>query len=57
MLFFLSDIHLTDGISGETIKSGAFRGFVQDLKRMAKSAKAQETVVHLPFYLAFPIDL
>lgn len=47
MLVFLSDIHLTDGTSGETIHSGAFRGFVQDLKRMAKSAKARELEIVL----------
>ena len=29
MLVFLSDIHWTDGTSGDTIHSGAFRGFVR----------------------------
>lgn len=45
MLVFLSDIHWTDGTSGETIHSGAFRGFVQDLARMVKDAKARDLEV------------
>ena len=47
MLVFLSDIHWTDGTSGETIHSGAFRGFVQDLSRMAKDARAKDLEVVL----------
>ncbi len=47
MLVFLSDIHFTDGTSGETIHSGAFRGFVQDLSRMARDAKARDLEVVL----------
>ena len=47
MLVFLSDIHWTNGKSGETIYSGAFRGFVQDLSRMAKDAKARDLEVVL----------
>lgn len=45
MLVFLSDIHWTDGTSGETIRSGAYRGFVQDLSRMAKDANARDLEV------------
>ena len=40
-------VHWTDGSSGETIHSGAFRGFVQDLSRMAKHAKAKDLEVVL----------
>ena len=47
MLVFLSDIHWTDGTSGETIHSGAFRGFVQDLSRIAKDAKARDLEIVL----------
>ena len=47
MLVFLSDIHFTDGSSGETIHSGAFRGFVQDLSRMARDAKARDLEIVL----------
>ncbi|MBI1920912.1 MAG: hypothetical protein HYS23_07495 [Geobacter sp.] len=35
MLVFLSDIHLTDGTSGETIKSTAFRIFAESVKKLA----------------------
>ena len=54
MLIFLSDIHFTDGTSGETIHSGAFRGFMQDLTRTAKSAGATDLEVVL---LGDSIDL
>ena len=47
VLVFLSDIHWTDGTSGETIHSGAFMGFVQDLSRMAKDANARDLEVVL----------
>ena len=33
---FISDIHLTDVTSGETINSGAFKKFVLALEDMAK---------------------
>jgi len=42
MLVFISDIHLTDGTSGETIKSGAFKKFVLTLQDMADAAGAKE---------------
>ncbi len=42
MLLFISDIHLTDGTSGETIKSGAFKKFVLTLEDMADAAGAKE---------------
>lgn len=45
MLVFISDIHLTDGTSGETIKSGAFKKFSLYLEDMADTAGANEIEV------------
>lgn len=42
MLVFLSDLHLKDGTSGETINSGAFRKFTHYLEDMVLTAKANE---------------
>lgn len=39
MLVFLSDVHFTDGTSGETIKSTAFRVFSENLKKLIESVK------------------
>lgn len=47
MLVFISDIHLTDGTSGETINSGAFKKFVLTLEDMADTAKANEIKIIL----------
>ncbi|MBM3235921.1 hypothetical protein FJZ31_06435 [Candidatus Poribacteria bacterium] len=47
MLVFISDIHLTDGTSGETINSGAFEKFVLYLEDMADTAQAKELDVVL----------
>jgi len=47
MLVIISDIHLTDGTSGETIHSGAFRKFTLYLKDMAETAKAKELEIVL----------
>lgn len=44
MLVFMSDIHLTDGTSGETIESGAFRKFVLYLEKMAEVAGGVEEI-------------
>ena len=38
MLVVLSDLHLTDGTSGETISSGAFEVFAERLQDMALAA-------------------
>jgi hypothetical protein len=38
MLVIISDLHLTDGTSGETIKPGAFRAFRESLREMAYDA-------------------
>ena len=35
MLVIISDLHLTDGTSGETIRAGAFRAFRERLRDMA----------------------
>lgn len=37
MLVFLSDVHLTDGSSGQTIKPTAFRIFVENIQKLASS--------------------
>lgn len=39
MLVFLSDIHFTDGSSGETIKPTAFRIFTENLCKLADTVK------------------
>ena len=39
MLVFLSDVHFTDGTSGETIKSAAFSVFSENLKKLIESVK------------------
>jgi hypothetical protein len=38
MLVIVSDIHLTDGSSGQTINAGAFRTFVEDLQTSVRDA-------------------
>ena len=38
MLVFISDLHLTDGTSGETINAGAFRIFRERLLDLARAA-------------------
>jgi UDP-2,3-diacylglucosamine pyrophosphatase LpxH len=47
MLVFLSDVHLTDGSSGETISSGAFNKFTLYLTEMAENAEAKEVDIVL----------
>lgn len=47
MLVIVSDIHLTDGTSGVTIHSGAFKKFALYLKDMAETAKAKEVEIVL----------
>jgi hypothetical protein len=47
MLVFISDLHLTDGTSGETINSGAFNKFAYYLENMAVTSKANEVEVVL----------
>ncbi len=38
MLVIISDLHLTDGTSGETIRTGAFRAFRENLRELAYDA-------------------
>ncbi len=47
MLVFISDIHLTDGTSGETINAGAFKKFTQYLEDLILTAKAKNVKVVL----------
>lgn len=47
MLVFISDIHLTDGTSGETINAGAFEKFGLYLEDMADTAQGKEIEVVL----------
>jgi len=44
MLVFLSDVHLTDGSSGETIKPTAFRIFAENLRKLADSVSSLEEI-------------
>jgi len=45
MLVLLSDVHLTDGTSGDTIQPGAFEKFSEYLQRMAAKAEAREVEI------------
>ena len=47
MLVFLSDIHLTDGSSGETINAGAFDLFADQVAALARKRQATEVRVVL----------
>ena len=38
MFVIISDLHLTDGTSGETIREGAFRAFRERLRDLAYDA-------------------
>ena len=44
MLVFLSDVHLNDGSSGETIKPTAFRIFAENLRKLADSVSPLEEI-------------
>ena len=44
MLVFMSDIHLTDGSSGDTIKPTAFRVFAENLRKLADSVSPLEEI-------------
>jgi len=44
MLVFLSDVHMTDGSSGETIKSTAFRIFAENIRKLADTVKPLEEI-------------
>jgi UDP-2,3-diacylglucosamine pyrophosphatase LpxH len=41
MLVFLSDVHMTDGSSGETIRPTAFRIFTENIRKLADTLQPQ----------------
>lgn len=51
MQVFISDLHLTDGTSGQTINSGAFEVFRDNLKNLVHAVKAKSTVTELKIVL------
>jgi UDP-2,3-diacylglucosamine pyrophosphatase LpxH len=48
MLVIISDLHLTDGTSGETIKPGAFRAFRESLRELAYDASWRSDKEYVP---------
>lgn len=44
MLVFISDVHMTDGNSGETIKPTAFRIFAENVRKLADTVKPLEEI-------------
>jgi hypothetical protein len=48
MLVIISDLHLTDGTSGETIKPGAFRAFRESLRELAYAASWRSDKTYVP---------
>jgi UDP-2,3-diacylglucosamine pyrophosphatase LpxH len=48
MLVIISDLHLTDGTSGETIRPGAFRAFRESLRELAFDASWRSDKKYVP---------
>ena len=48
MLVIISDLHLTDGTSGETIKSGAFKAFRESVRELACDASWRNETNYSP---------
>src|SRR5437660_9076020 len=48
MLIIISDLHLTDGTSGETIRAGAFRAFRESLRELAYDASWRSDKQYVP---------
>src|SRR5258708_27342737 len=48
MLVIISDLHLTDGTSGETIRPGAFRAFRESLRELAYDASWRSDKKYVP---------
>ncbi|MBN2804863.1 MAG: metallophosphoesterase [Deltaproteobacteria bacterium] len=48
MLVIISDIHLTDGTSGQTVKAGAFRVFRDNLLRVVHNASENNGEINPP---------
>ena len=44
MVVFLSDVHMTDGSSGETIKPTALRIFAENIRKPADTVKPLEEI-------------
>src|SRR6266849_1591142 len=48
MLVIISDLHLTDGTSGETIRSGAFKAFRERFRDLAYDASWRSDAKYVP---------
>jgi hypothetical protein len=48
MLVIISDLHLTDGTSGETIKPGAFQALGENLRELAYDASWRSEKKYVP---------
>ena len=48
MLVIISDLHLTDGTSGQTVKRGAFRIFAERLQELARDASTRKDGKYKP---------
>jgi hypothetical protein len=48
MLVIISDLHLTDGTSGETIRPGAFRALRENLRELAYDASWRSDKKYVP---------
>ena len=48
MIVIISDLHLTDGTSGQTIKTGAFQIFAERMREHARDASSRKNGVYKP---------
>jgi hypothetical protein len=48
VLVIISDLHLTDSTSGETIRAGAFRAFRESLRELAYDASWRSEQKYVP---------
>jgi hypothetical protein len=48
VLVIISDLHLTDGTSGATIRPGAFRAFRESLRELAYDASWRSDTKYVP---------
>jgi len=48
MLVIISDLHLTDGTSGQTIKARAFQIFAERLQELARDASTRKSGLYKP---------
>ncbi|MCA9994681.1 MAG: hypothetical protein KDE56_02970 [Anaerolineales bacterium] len=56
MLVFISDLHFTDGTTGQTVRSGAFRKFRRHLEEMAINASKRAKLDDNDEHIYDPID-